>query len=72
MTNTVERTEGFFAIWTKLPLTWLTGVLGFVYGIGFAFGWWDAESPIMWAGAVVVGVCFVASLIQGGMRTRSL
>lgn len=71
MAETIDRTEGFFGIWSRLPLTWLTGILGVLYGIGFAFGWWDGESPMVWIGALLVGICFVASLVQAGMRTRA-
>lgn len=46
--------------WRKNPLTWLTAVLAIIYGIGFALDWWKDGSSMVWIGAAVVGLVFLA------------
>lgn len=52
----------YLSRWVRHPLTALTGVVAFIYGVGFAFGLHERFDLWVW-GAAVVGVLFVASLV---------
>ncbi|QWW18885.1 hypothetical protein I6B53_06950 [Schaalia sp. 19OD2882] len=63
----------FMSTWTGHPLTWVVGVLGFLYGISFAVGgaWGWREGPPQWfifGGAGAVFVVFLISLVIAWLK----
>lgn len=62
-----------FDRWKNSRLTYLTGLLGVVYGVGFVFI--DSlpvdQSLWLWGGAVVVGLLFAASIAGALMGDRA-
>lgn len=72
MTETpVASTGGFVQVWTRLPLTALTGLLGFLFGISFIFDIWQGRENLMMICAFVILGCFLASLAQAFLKTRA-
>ena len=67
----------FFIVWTKHPLTILTAIAGFLYGISFAFSdalGWDDGAPrwFVMIGAAIVGLLFISSLVAAAMKSRAV